>query len=342
MVLVEQDPDFSPYLQVPDTLAESLDRLSAEALGPSGTAAEKSQKMLDFFHGNFTYDTAPQAEGGKDAIEPFLFKSRQGHCEFFATAMTLWLRRNGIPARYVNGFLVEEYNRLGGYYVAREKDAHAWVEAYLPPAGWVTLDPTPPLSAKEKPPLIPTWLRDLYDLVRLKLYNMKERIVAGDIKELFVFMGLQVKLLILWLLASPLRLVITLAAAVLVYLVKWKKLVFLNFLKKREKEKRTPLDIPPDKKALAEVAEELEKLLARKRLARKGSVTHYEFSREIDSTALNDRQKKMLDDFYHAYCVLRYGKDTVDAADIEGMKEKLGEIKGALALTAKLRATGKK
>ncbi len=97
MVVLEQDSDFSPYLQVPDTLAESLDRLSAEALGPSDTAAEKSRKMLDFFHGSFTYDTAPQAEGGKDAIEPFLFKSRQGHCEFFATAMTLWLRRNGIP-----------------------------------------------------------------------------------------------------------------------------------------------------------------------------------------------------------------------------------------------------
>jgi hypothetical protein len=58
--------------------------------------------------------------------------------------MVLLLRSQGIPARLVTGFLGGEYNPFEGYYIVRDSNAHAWVEAYLPGEGWRTFDPTPP------------------------------------------------------------------------------------------------------------------------------------------------------------------------------------------------------
>jgi protein-glutamine gamma-glutamyltransferase len=95
-----------------------------------------------------------------DPIEDFVANHRTGHCEYFASSLALMLRSLGIPARVVIGYLGGEYNRVGGYYLVHQRDAHAWVEAYLEPhevpegllsqaippggAAWYRLDPTPP------------------------------------------------------------------------------------------------------------------------------------------------------------------------------------------------------
>ena len=57
--------------------------------------------------------------------------------------MTMMLRTQGIPSRYINGFQTGEYNDVGGDYIVRASDAHSWVEAYFPGRGWITFDPTP-------------------------------------------------------------------------------------------------------------------------------------------------------------------------------------------------------
>jgi protein-glutamine gamma-glutamyltransferase len=78
-----------------------------------------------------------------DPIEAFLFDWREGHCEYFASSMVLMLRSRGIPARLATGFLGAEHNPLEDYWVVRQANAHAWVEAYLPEGGWTIFDPTP-------------------------------------------------------------------------------------------------------------------------------------------------------------------------------------------------------
>src|SRR4029077_16256678 len=81
---------------------------------------------------------------GPDPLSDFLFNVRTGHCEYFATAMTVLLRTHGIAARVVNGFLPGEYNETAGAYTVRQSDAHSWVEVYFPETrAWVTFDPTP-------------------------------------------------------------------------------------------------------------------------------------------------------------------------------------------------------
>lgn len=96
-----------------------------------------------------------------DPVEDFVLNHRTGHCEYFATALTLMLRSQQIPARLVVGYHGGEYNALGNYYLVRQRDAHAWVEVWLEPeevalvgkgglpygdvsrGGWLRLDPTP-------------------------------------------------------------------------------------------------------------------------------------------------------------------------------------------------------
>ena len=81
---------------------------------------------------------------GPDPLSDFLFNVREGHCEYFATAMAVMLRTLRIPARVVNGFQPGEYNPAADAYVVRQADAHSWVEVYFAEAdAWVTFDPTP-------------------------------------------------------------------------------------------------------------------------------------------------------------------------------------------------------
>jgi transglutaminase-like putative cysteine protease len=79
----------------------------------------------------------------RDPIGHFLFQRRQGHCELFSSAMVLMLRTLGIPARNVTGYFGGQ-RTAGGYYAVRAGDAHSWVEAYFPGAGYARFDPTPP------------------------------------------------------------------------------------------------------------------------------------------------------------------------------------------------------
>jgi protein-glutamine gamma-glutamyltransferase len=94
-----------------------------------------------------------------DPIEDFVAGHRTGHCVYFASALAMMLRSQGIPSRLVIGFKCEGFNAVGGYYQVLQRHAHAWVEAYLtseevdtvvppgsdtgPTGGWLRLDPTP-------------------------------------------------------------------------------------------------------------------------------------------------------------------------------------------------------
>jgi len=76
-------------------------------------------------------------------LRTFLFESHTGNCEYFASAMAVMLRLEGIPARLVGGYHGGTYNTIGGYYAVTQENAHVWVEAYFRNVGWVRYDPTP-------------------------------------------------------------------------------------------------------------------------------------------------------------------------------------------------------
>jgi hypothetical protein len=128
-------------LELPDAEAGTFRNLSREL----GLARLPPRRALDaaahFFAENFRYSTY-QRKTSTEPLQDFLFKTRSGHCEYFATSAVLLLRAAGIPARYAVGYSVQEYSRLERAFVVRQRHAHAWAEAYVDGA-WRDFDTTP-------------------------------------------------------------------------------------------------------------------------------------------------------------------------------------------------------
>jgi transglutaminase-like putative cysteine protease len=147
------------YLRAVPLSDKSLAVLRDEIkIADHATPYEKIMAIQQFLEDNFVYTLDIQRpERGVDVIENFLVHTRQGHCEYFASAMALMLKECGIPSRLVFGYVStsESWNRfLGGSFVIRERDAHAWVEAALVIDGkvqWVPFDPSPRQATSSVP-----------------------------------------------------------------------------------------------------------------------------------------------------------------------------------------------
>jgi transglutaminase-like putative cysteine protease len=100
------------------------------------------QAALSLFHdGGFRYTLAP-APLGRNAMDDFLFDTREGFCEHYSSAFTVLMRAAGIPARVVTGYQGGYWSDAGHYLLVRNSDAHAWSEVWLARRGWVRVDPT--------------------------------------------------------------------------------------------------------------------------------------------------------------------------------------------------------
>jgi len=137
------------YLQVPQ-LDPRIKKLAEKIVEKSHNEYDRAANIELYLKSHYGYTLDLTGRQTDDPLAYFLFERREGHCEYFAAAMTVMLRDLGIPARYVGGFLPGEYNDLGGDYIIRASDAHAWVEAYFPGYGWITFDPTPAGNGKRK------------------------------------------------------------------------------------------------------------------------------------------------------------------------------------------------
>jgi transglutaminase-like putative cysteine protease len=131
------------YLELPSNLDPRIRKLAKEVTAHSHNEYERVSAISAYLDSHYRYTLDLQGPVPSDPLANFLFVRREGHCEFFATAMTVMLRALGIPARYVTGFAPGEYNDVAGDYIIRASDAHAWVEVYFPGYAWLTFDPTP-------------------------------------------------------------------------------------------------------------------------------------------------------------------------------------------------------
>jgi transglutaminase-like putative cysteine protease len=104
--------------------------------------AELVKTALRYFNQqSFSYTLEPPLLGS-NGVDDFLFQTKQGFCEHYASAFVYLMRAAGIPARVVTGYQGGEFNALGNYYIVRQSDAHAWAEVWLAGQGWVRVDPT--------------------------------------------------------------------------------------------------------------------------------------------------------------------------------------------------------
>lgn len=133
------EDNLAPYLQVPE-VGESIKTLAKELRAENELATAK--RIFKYFTGGDFKHSLTDLPKGERALEEFLFGKKRGNCEFFAGAMVILLRLNGIPARVIGGFRGAIFHPQGNYYLVLEKFAHAWVEAYIDNR-WIRFDPTP-------------------------------------------------------------------------------------------------------------------------------------------------------------------------------------------------------
>jgi len=120
-----------------------MEALAGEVMG-QGSLLERTRRLEAHLRSSYRYALDLGNEPTDRPIERFLFETRAGHCEYFASSMVLLLRSQGVPSRLVTGYYGAELNPLEGYFIVRLSNAHAWAEAWLPELGWTTFDPTPP------------------------------------------------------------------------------------------------------------------------------------------------------------------------------------------------------
>lgn len=129
------------YLRVPDSISPRLQKVR-DAIAAQPDRRAKIAAVEEFFISQkLTYATSnlPQND---TPVETFLFDSKRGYCEYFASSFALLLRISGVPARLVGGYLGGRYNELGGYYLVDEDMAHVWVEALDDQNHWRRVDPS--------------------------------------------------------------------------------------------------------------------------------------------------------------------------------------------------------
>ncbi len=126
-------------------VSERMRTLAGNVMG-DGEIRVRAERLERYLMSEHSYTLELGVRDQQNPIEEFLFEEKSGHCEYFATAMVLLLRSQGIPARMVSGYLGAEFNPLEGYYIVRQTNAHAWVEAMVDGQEWSVFDPTPPVG----------------------------------------------------------------------------------------------------------------------------------------------------------------------------------------------------
>ncbi len=166
------------YLQVPPGMEKTISL--AKSIPREGSSdAQKASAIETYLTRNYAYSlsTTPPPVG-MSVLDNFLFNTKTGFCEHYASSMVLMLRGLSIPSRVVNGFYGGEQNEYGNYLIVRQSDAHAWVEALID-GQWKRFDPTPAV-AMQKPPDLSLFL----DSLRLQWTRYVVGFSSDDQKEI--------------------------------------------------------------------------------------------------------------------------------------------------------------
>jgi transglutaminase-like putative cysteine protease len=135
--------DLPNFKQLPKDMDPRIIQLTRQITDPHDSQFAKAIAIEQFLRNNYTYDFESIFNSQhRTPLSRFLFETKRGHCEYFASALAIMLRTQGIPSRLVTGFSATNQNPMTGYYDVYALDGHAWVEAYVDELGWLELEPT--------------------------------------------------------------------------------------------------------------------------------------------------------------------------------------------------------
>ena len=208
-----------PLLEIPPNLKPLL-RGIVFHYGLAGVDLKDTLKRLGKYFSTFRYSITTKAHN----LEEFLTKYKEGDCEFFATAAALILRYLGYPTRVVVGFYGGDYNTLTGFYVVRQKDAHAWVEIYHNHR-WIHFDgtsyaiPIPSVKEEQRSALERNKLLLMWDTLNTLWLEYVVNLTKAKQKKLWSKLSAQVEKVRQGNFRIPLTILLGIAFAVVVYTI---------------------------------------------------------------------------------------------------------------------------
>jgi transglutaminase-like putative cysteine protease len=327
------------YLRLPENLDPRIAQLAAQVTSSASDNYDRATAIQNYLRNNYGYSLNPPSIEPSDPIGSFLFKSKEGYCEYFAAAMVLMLRSVQVPARIVNGFQTGTFNRLGGDFIVRARDAHSWVEVYFPGYGWFPFDPTPP---DPNPIAGGDWgaLEDYYDAVNLfwnewiinydfahqmqlaqqfdqktRQAQMHYRRSMSDFREALIRDATRLEI---WLMAHKL-LVLLFMLAVLAYLLLEGKDLTLDDLRFLWAWRFRPGEMTLGPREAAFTYQRFMRIMAKKGYRKPVSQTPREFAAGFAGTGL----AWPVSEFTRLYNAFRYGRVVVSLLDLRRLLERI-------------------
>jgi transglutaminase-like putative cysteine protease len=135
--------DLPSFRQLPEDMDPRITQLANQVAETHDSQFAKAIALEQHLRSEYDYDFESIFKSQQHTpLSRFLFETKKGHCEYFASALAIMLRTQGIPSRLVTGFSATNQNPMTGYYDIHALDGHAWVEAYVDDIGWLELEPT--------------------------------------------------------------------------------------------------------------------------------------------------------------------------------------------------------
>lgn len=297
-------PDRARLMRLPDSIDPRLVSLARDVCAEAHTTPDKIKAIESFFGYNYQYSLDGfQVPKGEDAIAHFVLNRPAAHCELFASAATLFLRSVGVPCRYVTGYVVTELeSEYGDYWVARNRNAHAWVEAFDESRGrWSIVEATPGVSA----PKSLTTTRESEAQTASRAEQLQE-VLSLDY-PMFSVRWIGLRLLLLGeLVGGPIAL-----SLALLLLAWWIHRVYV------QRRPHDPRFVP-----LHRQLRRVDRKLSRRKqpLVRRPSETLKQFAERLRELALQDPRLLAYAQWYETYCDIRYREQQhlfLDAAGLD-------------------------
>ncbi|HLQ45782.1 MAG TPA: transglutaminase family protein, partial [Planctomycetaceae bacterium] len=279
--------------QLPATLDPGVIELAEELFRDCVTPLDKVQAVRRYFV-PYRHQLGIQVPRAwrSDPLAYFLLERPAAHCEFFASGAAVLLRLGGIPCRYVTGFAGGDYNPIGRYWIVRQHEAHAWVEAYLPGDGWVVVDTTPSAGVPAASESFSLW--HFWDEINLRGQMIRAALATGTVQGTL----LAVKLFLLTLLTT---------------IPGWLLTSGMLFLLARQFQfrhhVRRATALTPALIELQRLLRELDRRLGRLRLERAAHETLHQFAERLRLEATARPILASAADWYLSYAAARYGTD---------------------------------
>lgn len=147
----KSDLIYENYLQLPDELPQRVMELASSLVASEENDYDKAKAIEQYLASNYPYNLDVRSTPrNRDFVDYFLFDQKEGYCTYYASAMTILARCAGLPARYVEGYMLppEPVKDSPNTYVVTNMQAHAWVEIYFEGYGWLSFEPTSPFRSR--------------------------------------------------------------------------------------------------------------------------------------------------------------------------------------------------